>query len=150
MESRSPRALIDTPPVWLLACIVLAWAQSRWLPLWPAPAPWLGAAVIAAGVALFLWASVQFRRHRTSIVPRERPAALLTSGPYAFSRNPIYLADAMILTGLVLRWDAGALPLVAAFVVLISQRFIRSEEALCRAAFGAGWTAWAARTRRWL
>lgn len=150
MDSRSPRALIDTPPVWLLACMVLAWVQSRLLPLWPAAAPWMGAAVIVAGIGLFLWAGVQFRRHRTSIVPRESPAALLTSGPYALSRNPIYLADAMILTGLILRWDAGALPLVAGFVVLITQRFIKGEEALCRAAFGPGWTAWAARTRRWV
>lgn len=150
MQSRSPRALVDTPPVWLMGCIALACAQARWLPVWPTPAPWLGAAVIVAGVALFLWAGAQFRRHRTSIVPRESPAALLTSGPYALSRNPIYLADAMILTGLILRWDAGALPLVAAFVALITQRFIMGEEALCRAAFGPEWAAWAARTRRWL
>lgn len=150
MDSRSPRALIDTPPVWLAACIALAWAQARWLPLAPAPAPWLGAAVVAAGLALFLWAGVQFRRHRTSIVPRERPAALLTAGPYAFSRNPIYLADALILAGLILRWDAGALWLVPGFGLLITRRFILGEEALCRAAFGTSWQAYATRTRRWL
>jgi protein-S-isoprenylcysteine O-methyltransferase Ste14 len=150
MDSRSPRALIDTPPVWLLGCIVLAWAQARFLPLWPAPAPLPGAVVIAAGIALFLWAGVQFRRHRTSIVPRERPRALLTTGPYALSRNPIYLADALILGGLALRWDAGGLLLVAGFVALISGRFIAGEEALCRAAFGAQWDAYAAGVRRWL
>ncbi len=150
MDSRSPRALIDTPPVWLLACIVLAWVQSRLLPLWPAAAPWMGAAVIVAGIALFLWAGVQFRRHRTSIVPRESPAALLTSGPYRFSRNPIYLADALILLGLVMRWDAGALPLVPAFIALITTRFILGEEGLCRAAFGPAWTDYAGRVRRWL
>lgn len=150
MDSRSPRALIDTPPVWLALCILLAWMQARWLPVWPAPAPWPGAAMVAAGAGLFLWAGVQFRRHHTSIVPRETPAALLTTGPYAFSRNPIYLADALILTGLVLRWDAGALPLVPAFVALITRRFIHGEEAVCRAAFGADWAAYAARTRRWL
>lgn len=150
MDSRSPRALIDTPPVWLLACIALAWAQARWLPILTTPAPWIGAFVIGAGIALFLWAGVQFRRHRTSIVPRETPNALLTSGPYALSRNPIYLADALILTGLILRWDAGALPLLAAFVALITQRFILGEEALCRAAFGPSWAAYATRTRRWV
>lgn len=150
MHSRSPRALIDTPPAWLALCIALAWAQARWLPVWPAPAPWPGAAVIAAGIALFLWAGVQFRRHRTSIVPRETPAALLTAGPYAFSRNPVYLADALVLAGLVLRWDLAALPLVAVFMALITARFIRGEEALCRAAFGTAWDGYAARTRRWL
>jgi protein-S-isoprenylcysteine O-methyltransferase Ste14 len=150
MDSRSPRALADTPPVWLAGCIALAWAQAQWLPLWPAPAPWLGAAAVVFGLALFLWAGVQFRRRRTSIVPRETPAALLTTGPYALTRNPIYLADALILAGLALRWDAGGLVLVAGFVALISGRFIAGEEALCRAAFGARWDAYAARVRRWL
>lgn len=152
MDSRSPRALIDTPPVWLLACIALAWAQAQFLPVWPAPAllKGLGAAVVIAGLLLFVAASLEFRRHRTSIVPRETPKALLTSGPYRFSRNPIYLADALILLGLVMRWDAGALPLVPAFIALITTRFILGEEGLCRAAFGPAWTDYAGRVRRWL
>ncbi len=152
MDSRSPRALIDTPPVWLAWGIALAWAQARLWPVWPAPG-WLGAAglvAIAAGLALFVAAALAFRRHRTSIVPRETPRALLTTGPYAFSRNPIYLADALILAGLILRLDLAALPLVAVFVALIGARFIRGEEDLCRAAFGAAWDAYAARVRRWV
>ncbi len=152
MDPRSPRALADTPPVWLVLCIALAWVQARSLPLLPAPWPlrWAGAAAMLAGIALFVAASREFRRHRTSIIPRERPAALLTTGPFAYSRNPIYLADALILAGLVLRWDLASLPLVAAFVILISRRFIRGEEAGCAAAFGPAWQAYATRVRRWL
>ncbi|HMO73188.1 MAG TPA: hypothetical protein PKC84_16375, partial [Paracoccaceae bacterium] len=73
MESRSPRALIDTPPVWLAGCIALAWVQARVLPLWPA-GPGLrlaGAVVVWAGIVLLLLAAREFRRARTSIVPRE-------------------------------------------------------------------------------
>jgi protein-S-isoprenylcysteine O-methyltransferase Ste14 len=152
MESRSPLALIDTPPVWLLAGMALAWAQARLLPVFPAPGPLrvLGAAVAVAGVVVLVLAAREFRRHRTSIIPRERPSALLTTGPYAVSRNPIYLADAMILAGLILAADLAALPLVPAFAALVTVRFIRGEEAGCRATFGPAWDAYAARVRRWL
>ena len=151
MDSRSPRALIDTPPVWLVACIALAWLQARWLTLWLTPAfvDAAGYALIALSVVLFVAAVREFRRHRTSIVPRETPAALLTSGPYALSRNPIYLADAALLCGLVLVWDAGALPLVAAFVAVIQTRFILWEEQECRATFGTDWQIYTTRVRRW-
>jgi protein-S-isoprenylcysteine O-methyltransferase Ste14 len=152
MDTRSPRALIDTPPVWFAGLAVLAWLQARFWPLAPSGTVlrWAGAGLVLGGVLLVVLAALEFRRHRTSIVPRERPRALLTRGPYALSRNPIYLADAMILSGLVLRWDLASLPLVAVFVLVISRRFIRGEEAGCAAAFGADWAGYAARVRRWL
>jgi protein-S-isoprenylcysteine O-methyltransferase Ste14 len=152
MDSRRPLALLDTPPVWLAAGIALVWAQSRWLPLWPVTAGLrtAGFVVIALAVVLFLLAAREFRRHRTTIIPRETPTALLASGPYALSRNPIYLADAMLLSGVVLIRDLGAAWAVAAFVLVIQGRFIRGEEAGCAQAFGAAWQAYAARVRRWL
>jgi protein-S-isoprenylcysteine O-methyltransferase Ste14 len=66
----------------------------------------------------------------TTIIPRRNPSALVTGGLFAWSRNPIYLADALILLGAILWLDAVlALPLVAGFVWLIQTRFIRDEEA---------------------
>lgn len=150
MDSRSPRALIDTPPVWLAGFLALAWAQAALVPILPAPG-WLrpaGAVLAGAGLLVLLWALAAFRAQRTSVVPRERPSAVLTGGPFAFSRNPIYLADAMILGGLVLRWDLASLPLVPAFAALIARRFIAAEEAVCAAAFGTAWAGYAARVRR--
>jgi protein-S-isoprenylcysteine O-methyltransferase Ste14 len=152
MDSRSPRALIDTPPVWLAGLIALAWVQARHLPLLPAPG-WLqpvGLGMVIGALVVLALALREFRRARTSVVPRERPAVLLTAGPYAYGRNPIYLADAMILTGLILRWDLASLPLVALFAAVVTRRFIRGEEALCRTAFGPVWETYAARVRRWL
>lgn len=152
MDSRSPRALIDTPPVWLIAGLVLIWAQATWVPLLPVPQVVAVAGVILCivAVAVFAAATREFRRHRTTIIPRETPAALLTAGPYAWSRNPIYLADAGLLCGLGLMWDLASLVVVAAFVAIIQQRFILWEEARCRETFGAAWDTYAARVRRWL
>jgi protein-S-isoprenylcysteine O-methyltransferase Ste14 len=152
MDSRSPRALIDTPPVWLVVCIALVWAQVHWLPLLPTPevVSVAGLILCIVAVALFAAATREFRRHHTTIVPRETPAALLTGGPYAWSRNPIYLADAALLCGVVLMWDAASLPLVALFVAVIQTRFILWEEDRCRATFGPDWQVYTTRVRRWL
>lgn len=142
----------ESPPIWLLAFILLTWLQSRYLPVFPADGTMrlLGALLVFGGVALLGAAVIQFRAHQTTILPREVPRAMITRGVYGHSRNPIYLADALILAGLALRWDAVALILVPIFMAVIKVRFINGEEAGMRAAFGADYTGYAARVRRWI
>jgi protein-S-isoprenylcysteine O-methyltransferase Ste14 len=106
--------------------------------------------LIAAGLVIFISALLQFRRHATTVMPRETPAAMIDSGIYRLSRNPIYLADALFLAGAALWWDAASLLLVPLFVLVITRRFILGEEAGLRAVFGAAFDRYAARTRRWL
>jgi protein-S-isoprenylcysteine O-methyltransferase Ste14 len=142
----------ESPPTWLALFLGLAWAQSRVLPVLDAGpvGRTLGAALILSGLVVMALAIMQFRRHRTTVLPRETPVAMIQTGIYRRSRNPIYLADAMILSGAALRWDAGGLILVPLFMAIIRHRFIRGEEAGLRAAFGPAFDAYAARTRRWL
>jgi len=144
--------LFDWPPVWLLGFLALAWALGR---LWPMPeVPALalaGRALVGLGVLLMVVAAAQMFGMRTTVIPRQDPSALVTGGVFRISRNPIYLADAIVLAGLVLHWAAWpALVLVPAFAAVITRRFILGEEARLRAAFGAEFEAFAARTRRWL
>lgn len=144
---------IDLPPVWLALFLCLAWIIGRLLPL-----PLLGdfgavagGALFGAGLLLMAWAVLVMWRARTTVIPHRQPTALVTAGPYALSRNPIYLADAMMLTGAILWWDAVvALLLVPVFMMLISNRFIRVEEERLARAFGPAWEAWSLRVRRWL
>jgi protein-S-isoprenylcysteine O-methyltransferase Ste14 len=141
----------ESPPTWLALFLILAWAQSRFLPLLPVPY-WLrliGLTLIVCGAALLVASAVGFRRHATTILPREVPRAMITTGPYSWSRNPIYLGDALMLAGATLAWDAASLPLVPAFMAVIARRFIAGEEAGMRAAFGSAFDAYAARVRRW-
>ncbi len=142
----------ESPPTWLLAFIALAWLQSHYVPVFPADGTMrlIGALGVFAGVALLGAAVVQFRAHQTTILPREVPRAMITSGVYARSRNPIYLADTLILGGCALRWDAAALILVPAFMAVIQTRFILGEEAGMHATFGADYADYAARVRRWI
>ncbi|WP_249138912.1 isoprenylcysteine carboxylmethyltransferase family protein [Actibacterium sp. MT2.3-13A] len=144
---------LDLPPVWLAGFAALAWGQARTLPT-GAPgawAGWLGGALIALGVVLAAAAVFEFLRHRTTVIPGRTPRALVQSGVYRISRNPIYLADAMILAGLCLIWGAiSGLILLPAFMALIQKRFIEGEEARIRAEFGATFDRYAARVRRWM
>jgi protein-S-isoprenylcysteine O-methyltransferase Ste14 len=143
---------IDIPPSWLALHIGVAWGVSRVSPaifgsLGHAAGLWLvvlGALVMAAAAAQMVLA-------RTTVIPRRNPSALVTGGLFAWSRNPIYLADAVILMGAILWLDAVlALPLLFSFLWLIQTRFIRDEEARLTLAFGPEFDLWAARVRRWL
>lgn len=144
---------LDYPPVWLLALAVLAHVLGEVgpdlaVPAWP---PAMGTGLVGTGLALMAAAGWEFMRARTTIVPHRAPGALITSGVFRYSRNPIYLADVLILAGLILRWEAWlALPLVPALVVVLDRRFIRPEEARLRAGFGAAAEDFMRRTRRWL
>ncbi|WP_372838752.1 isoprenylcysteine carboxylmethyltransferase family protein [Phaeovulum sp.] len=142
---------LDLPPVWLAGFAAIGWVAGR---LWPLALPgggWLGVALVVVGLVLMFVAAAQMVARHTTFVPRRDPSALVTSGVYALSRNPIYLADALVLAGLLIHWHAlWAAPLVPAFMVVIARRFIRDEEARIAAHFGDAWHAYAARTRRWL
>lgn len=145
-------AVLDYPPVWLAAFAALAWvAGDVPLRLFGPAAFTVGAVLIGAGALLMLAAAVQMVRARTTVIPRRDPSALVTGGVFRFSRNPIYLADAMVLAGVIVLRDAPlAVPLLLLFMALIQKRFIYAEEARLISAFGPTYDAYALRTPRWL
>ena len=76
---------------------------------------------------------------------------MITDGIYRFSRNPIYLADVMILLGISLIWGSlVGLLLTPALVLVLDKRFIQPEEARLTAAFGASFDDYRARVRKWI
>lgn len=149
---RSILTAIDLPPIWLVAHLALAWALSLApIRVFGAAGSWVGSGLVIAGVALMAAAIWEMAQARTTVIPRRNPAALVTSGVFQYSRNPIYLGDAMLLTGAILWWDAPlALPLVAVFVWVIQTRFILDEEARLTVSFGPEFDLWALRVRRWV
>jgi protein-S-isoprenylcysteine O-methyltransferase Ste14 len=145
---------IDLPPVWLAVFLALAWIQARNLPLGPpggAVTDLAGGLLVGAGVLAMIFAVLELRRARTTVIPHLAPDALVTTGIFARSRNPIYVGDALVLAGLCLRWEAWpSLVLVPLFLWLLTDRFVLAEEARLRAAFGSQFDAYAAQVRRWL
>jgi protein-S-isoprenylcysteine O-methyltransferase Ste14 len=147
--------LIDIPPVWLLLCILVAWGQSRYLPIdWGSGATWtlyVGGGLVVGGIVLAVLAVLEMRKAKTTVIPHMEPDALVTTGVFSFTRNPIYLADVMILLGLILWWGAIiSLILVPLFLMMIERRFIIPEEARLRAAFGEAFDAYVEKVHRWL
>ena len=146
------RQAVDVPPVWLAGFLWLAWGLGRIWPGEPGGAlRWAAVALVIAGIVLMAWAVAAFRRHRTSVVPHQTPERIITSGPFALSRNPIYLGDVLVLTGAILWWGAWlALPLIPLFMALLARRFIAPEERRMKENFGAEFEAFTRKTRRWL
>ena len=143
----------DLPPVWLIGAIVLSWGLSKLTPeldfgRWSSLS---GAFLFGAGVVLTVLAVTDFKKARTTIIPGRTPDALVTSGIFRFSRNPIYLADVLFLTAFILWWDAiFALPLIPAFIWIIRTRFINWEEAQLKETFGISFEEYKSRTGRWV
>ncbi len=142
--------LANSPPAWLAGFIAAAWGMARlWAPLGDALV-WPGWALVAAGMALIVWSALAFRRVRTTIVPHQAPSALVESGPYRFSRNPIYLADLVILAGVALILGAPlALILLVPFREVLLRLFILPEEAVLERDLGRAYLDYKARVPRW-
>ncbi|MBV7409415.1 isoprenylcysteine carboxylmethyltransferase family protein [Maritimibacter sp. DP1N21-5] len=145
---------IDIPPLWLVICLGLAFALDRAAitPGFGMPSlRWLGAGLVVIGLLAMLAAVIELLRRRTTFVPRRAPTAFAVRGIYRLSRNPIYLGDALVLTGAILWWDVPVgLVLVPVFMWFITRRYIRQEEAGLIAAFGDEARRYFEDVRRWL
>lgn len=129
---------------------------------WVLPLPWpegvirivlaaVGLCLACGAVALDVTAALAFRRHRTTILPHRGASALITDGPFAKSRNPIYLANTLLVTGAGLIFGIGWLVIAAVAGAVLTQRLaIEREERHLAARFGQDWQDYAARTPRWL
>jgi len=140
---------IDLPPVWTVAALLLTWFLPLAAPWGPALLPGLVELGIAA--VLMVASLFEFARARTTLVPRAAPSALITTGIFRLSRNPIYLADLLILVGFSLIWgNFLGLILVPLLGWILTHRFILGEEKRLKEVFGTEYEAYKAQTRRWV
>jgi protein-S-isoprenylcysteine O-methyltransferase Ste14 len=153
---RGPRVFVP-PPIVFLAGWALGWGLNRRLPFaidgaGASPAQIVVSfVVLAAGAALAAWGAATFRRAGTAIVPVQPASALVSGGPYRFTRNPMYLGLTIAYLGLAgvtnMAWPIVLLPLV---LIVLATAVIEKEEGYLRATFGADYDAYCARVRRWL
>jgi len=113
--------------------------------------PWLGGALALAGAAFAIWGRRTFARAGTTIKPFERTHQLVASGPFRFSRNPMYLSLVVILVGVALALGTPAPWLAAAALALTLRfRFIANEERALAVSLGESYLAYKRRVRRWI
>ena len=143
------------PPIWTLIYVLVAAAIS-WSLGWPTPlalplAP-LGIALVAVAWIPPVWAIVLFRRAGAEINPTS-PAnrRLITSGPYHYTRNPMYLG--LVILSLGIAFWVGAWPMfIAPIAVFATANWVHIpfEEGKMRRQFGATYESYVRRVRRWL
>lgn len=144
------------PPVVGLACAAFAWLVSWLAPSFNFSWPFQGASVAFVallGAGVDFWALAAFRSARTTVNPLapDRSSAVVRSGPFRFSRNPMYVGMALLL----LAWclflgNPLAVVVVFAFIGYITRFQIIPEERALLAKFGDTYATYLEEVRRWL
>lgn len=105
----------------------------------------------AASILLDFRAMSLFVKHGTGIAPWQKSTALVTDGPYRFTRNPMYLGMAILYAGFGLAfgllWTLALLPVV---IAIVDSAVIRREEAYLARIHGDAYRAYRERVRRWI
>lgn len=148
-----PRTLILPPAPYAVAILAGWWIDRNiqglhWnLNATTQPFGWLG---IAIGLTLLTWTAITLWSHRTTVNPYKAVSNLCTTGPFRFSRNPIYLGDWLIFVGtsmlLSTWWPLLFSPLIW---VMLRYGVIRHEEAHLEARFGEAYRDYKTKVRRW-
>jgi protein-S-isoprenylcysteine O-methyltransferase Ste14 len=142
------------PPLFYVAGFLAGIALELAFPIAALP---LALAVSAGLIGGGLWlaldglAMLGFRRAGTSMVPMRPTTALVTSGPYRFTRNPMYVGMAFLYAALALAlgviWALAVLPLV---LLAVDRLVIAREERYLEAKFGEAYREYKSRVRRWV
>ncbi|WP_225678364.1 methyltransferase family protein [Bradyrhizobium hereditatis] len=147
--------VIVRPPIaWALA--VLAGFVLNWLlplPFLPAalPAGWLGAIVFALALALVAWAITTMTRAGSNVPTNLPSTTIVDTGPYRFTRNPIYLGMVLGLMGLAIAFNSlWLLMMLVPFALVIRYGVVAREEAYLERKFGDVYRRYCAQVRRWL
>jgi protein-S-isoprenylcysteine O-methyltransferase Ste14 len=145
--------VIAPPPLIYLAGLGSGVLFDRLVPGYELPGAFLhfaGLGLIPVGVVLLVWAIFTMRRAKTSVNPFKPSSVVVRSGPYGFSRNPIYLADAILYFGLsfALR-SAAALVVLPVVLAVIRYGVIAREERYLERMFGDAYLMYKADVRRW-
>ncbi len=148
---------LKIPPVAVaLIAAVLVWLLARATPTFQFEIPArkaVAAAFFLAGIIVIGLGVAAFRRVRTTVNPRQphTASALVTSGIYRVTRNPMYLGMLLLLVAWAIMLAHGAAFVVLPGFVLYMNPFqIRPEEAILTGIFGGVFKEYAAKVRRWL
>ena len=144
------------PPLYFVAAMILGYwlakfsaLQIAFLP--SAIASLIGNSLMALAIILAILSQRHLRRAGTGQFPGTPTTSLVITGPYAISRNPIYLAWAIFQLGLGI-WlrNAWMVVLLAPAIFLVNVLAIIPEERNLQEKFGQSYQDYRSRVRRWL
>ena len=148
--------VIALPPLIFLGALALAALLEAALPI-PLPplssgvAYGLGAVLVLCGLALLLLGARRFSAAGTNIPPTLPTTALVVTGPYRWSRNPLYLAMILVYAGIgFAALSSWVLLLAVPLILILNYGVVIREEVYLERKFGADYRAYRARVRRWI
>jgi len=153
-RSEDHPGVIALPPLLyggaFIVALVLQW---RWpWPIFPGRVALIpGIIVLALGVGLAIWGRRTMEAAGTNVNPQLPTTAIVTSGPFQFTRNPLYVALTLFYLGLTLAFDTwwGVIVLVPLLIVMHLGVVLREERYL-DAKFGDDYRTYCSRVRRYL
>ena len=154
-ETKDAPNVVIQPPIALIIAVVAALALN-----WFYPLPFLGRTIpgIEVGLVLLLvallivrWAATTFRKARTNILTSQSANTIVSDGPFAYSRNPIYVAIFLGLVAFSLTFDSlWFLVAMVPMYLVIRYGVIAREESYLERKFGESYTTYKGKVRRWL
>ena len=156
-SAKSRHGIIPWPPVIYVVAIALSVVLGMLYPL-----PWIGDIfgdllfgvgwVALFGVAMLWITAIRvMMRAKTTFDPNADPDHLVTSGPFGITRNPMYLANTLLLIGVAFITGIAWFLLFAFIAAFATQKLaIENEEKILAAKFGKKYRDYAKRVRRWI
>lgn len=146
--------VVAPPPLIYAVPLVAGWYVNRANPF-PIMsglfAQRIGIALIVIAILLDLSAIVQFWRKHTSMMPYKPTTAIIQTGPFRMTRNPLYLSMTLLYVGISLvmnaMWPLLFLPLV---LLIMHRGVIQREERYLEQKFGDEYIGYKSRVRRWI
>ncbi|MEX4007816.1 methyltransferase family protein [Neoaquamicrobium sediminum] len=145
------------PPIVYVAAVAAAIVLN-----WLVPLPWIpgplgellfavGWLVVGGALAIDITAMRTMARAKTTIMPHRGSDHLVTSGPFSFTRNPIYLGNTMLMIGIGLIAGIVWFILLAPVAAFVTQKLaIEREERHLEMRFGKKYRDYAKKVRRWI
>jgi protein-S-isoprenylcysteine O-methyltransferase Ste14 len=153
-EQDDTAGVVAPPPLIFLAGLIAGFGLEALLPgvAMPALVEWgLGGLLVVAGLGLLLTFNASFSRKGTAVEPWKPTTAIVTTGPYRFTRNPAYLGMALTYVGIAVLssavWVLVPLPFVLA---VIDRGVIAREERYLERKFGEEYLGYKRTVRRWI
>lgn len=146
--------VIAPPPLIYFGFLAIGYLVDQ---VWPLAAPlaaspryWLALVLVGVGAVIALAAIHEFRKAKTHVLPHKPTTAIITGGPFAYSRNPLYVVLALFHMAIALALgNVWALLLLIPALLAIRYGVIAREERYLEAKFGAEYLSYKARVRRW-
>lgn len=142
------------PPIYLLISILIAIILHAWFPVYrliPASFAFVGIVIGAFGFVVVMWAFYIMKSHRIIPSSWQKPKTLVTTGPFRFSRNPIYLGMVIFLLGLTIYLGNITAIIAPIFMfIILDAQIIPIEEKLLEKGFKKLYVNYKKRVRKWI